>query len=198
MSPHPTATLLLDTAVDLLDTVPVDSLTIPLVLERSGVSYGSLYHHFADISDLVEQAVVVRYTRRLKESVQAVRALLEATGADDFRRRVEVLLDQSMSPDRRPNRMERLEALGALQGRPRLVERLARAQQEITDEQAAVAVECQRRGWVRAELDPGALSVFIQAVTFGRVVDDVAERHLDRAEWNDVIIRAFRAVLFPD
>jgi AcrR family transcriptional regulator len=197
-SPHPTATLLLDTAVELLETVPVDGLTIALVLEHSGVSYGSLYHHYADISDLVEQAVVHRYTRRLKESLRAVHALLDSSDAADFQRRVEALLDQSMSPARRQNRLERVEALGALHGRPRLVDRLASAQQEVTDAQAGVIVELQQRGWVRADLDPGALSAFIQAVTLGRVVDDVAASPVDRERWNAVALRAFSAVLFPD
>jgi AcrR family transcriptional regulator len=197
-TPHPTATLLLDTAVELLETVPVDGLTIALVLEHSGVSYGSLYHHYADISDLVEQAIVHRYTRRLKESLRAVHTLLESTDATDFRQRVEALLDQSMHPGRRQNRLERVEALGALNGRPRLVERIARAQQEITDEQAGVIIELQQRGWVRTDLDPVALSAFIQAVTLGRVVDDVAEHPVLREGWNDVALRAFRAVLFPD
>ena len=40
-TPHPTATLLLDTTVGLLETVPVDELTIAMVLERSG----PLHHH---------------------------------------------------------------------------------------------------------------------------------------------------------
>jgi AcrR family transcriptional regulator len=198
ITPHPTATLLLDTAVELLETVPVDAVTIPLVLERSGVSAGSLYHHFDDISDLVEQAVVRIYTRRLKESVQAVRTLLDATDAADFRRRVEHLVIRSVDPALRRNRLERVEALGALRGRPRLVARIATAQQEITDDQAAVIAECQQRGWVRTDLDPVALSAFIQAMIIGRVVDDVAEHTVDRDRWNAVAISAFRAILFSD
>lgn len=197
-NPHPTAILLLDAAVELLDDVPVDSLTSALIMERSGVSYGSLYHHYADISDLVEQAIVHRYTRRLKESVGAVRALLDCTDDAQFREQTERLLDQSMRPERRLNRLERVEALGALHSRPRLEERIARAQQEITDDQAAIIVELQRRGWLRTDVEPVALSAFIQAITLGRVVDDVAERRIDRDSWNDVALRAFRAVLFPD
>jgi AcrR family transcriptional regulator len=52
----------LDPAVDLLDTFSVDQLTIASVLERSGVAYGSLYHHYEDLSDLIEQAAVECYS----------------------------------------------------------------------------------------------------------------------------------------
>jgi AcrR family transcriptional regulator len=197
-TPHPTATLLLDTAVELLETVPVDGLTIAMILERSRVSYGSLYHHYADISDLVEQAVVHRYVRRLRESVQAVERLLDSSDATEFRQRAERLIGRSVGPELRGNRLERVEALGAAQGRPRLVTRLAGAQQAITDDQAAAIREFQRRGWVRNDLDPTALSAYIQAVTFGQVVDDVAERSVDHDQWREVVMTAFRAVLFPD
>lgn len=195
--PHPTATLLLETAVELLETVAFENLTIAMVLERSGISYGSLYHHYEDISDLAEQAVIFRYTRRLKESLQAIRALLDSTDAADFRRRAEQLIEITNTPERRSNRLERVEVIGALHGHPRIVARLARAQQEITDDQAAIFYECQQRGWVRNDIDPVALSAFTQAVTIGRVVDDVSERPLDRQLWNDVSLRALRAVLFP-
>jgi hypothetical protein len=67
-TPHPTATLLLDTTVGLLETVPVDELTIAMVLERSG----PLHHHYDDISDLVEQTVMRTYTRRLNSHQSAL------------------------------------------------------------------------------------------------------------------------------
>lgn len=197
-TPHATATLLLDTAVEFLATVSVDQVTTTMIVERSGVSYGSLYHHYEDISDLVEQAVVYVYTRRLKESVQAMRGLLDASDAADFRQRSEDLITRSISPEMRKNRLERVEAIGAMQGRPRLVARIAKAQQEITDEAGAVVKEYQERGWARADLDPVAVAAYLQVMTVGRVVDDIAERPIDRQVWNDVALCAFCAILFAD
>lgn len=198
-SNHPTAARLLEAAVSLLDDdVPISGVTIPLVLERSQVSYGSLYHFYDDISDLVEQAIVFRYARRLKADVERVRGLLDSRDAVEFRQRTEQLIEVSASPERRKNRLDRLESLGARHGRPRLIEGLAKAQQDITDDQAAVLQELQERGWLRRDVDPVALSAFIQAVMFGRVVDDVAERPTERAPWGDLVLLAFRAVLFPD
>lgn len=198
ITPHPTATTLLETAVALLEEVPADRVTIHMVLERSGISYGSLYHHYENISDLVEQAVVHRYARRLRESLVAVRALLDSTDAADFRRRSEALFDMSILPERRRNRLDRIEALGALQGHPRLAERIALAQQDVTDQQAALYIEFQRRGWMRTDLDPVALSAFVQAMVVGRIVDDVSERPIDGERWSSVALRAFRAIMYPD
>jgi AcrR family transcriptional regulator len=196
--PHPTATLLLETAVDLLDTLPLDSLTIAAILEQSGASYGSIYHFYEDISDLVEQAVVHRYTRSLRASLEPVRALLGSSDNADFRTRTEELFCHLISSDRRRNRLDRIEALGAVQGRPRLVDRIAVAQQAITDEQAEVLAECQKRGWIRTDVDPVALSGFIQAVVLGRIVDDVTQRPVDNEKWVQIALLAFRAMLFAD
>jgi AcrR family transcriptional regulator len=188
----------LETAVELLDVVSIDQLTITMVLERSGVSSGSLYHFYADISDLVEQAVVHRYTRRLKESLTGVRDLLDARDRDDFRDRAERLIRRSLTPETRVNRLDRVEALGAMQGRPRLGERIAHAQREITDAQAEMFIEFQHRGWLRADLDAVALSGFTQAVLLGQIVNDIAERPVHQETWIDVTLRALSAVLFPD
>jgi AcrR family transcriptional regulator len=190
--------LLLDTTVRLLDSLPIDEITIPLVIEHSGVSYGSLYHHFSDISNLVEQAVVYRFTRNLKESVEAVRSLSDATDAQDFRIRTEALIEESIKPERRTNRLERIEIMGAMSSRPRLVDLIAKAQQSITDEQAALITEFQGRGWIRSDVDPVALSGLTQAILIGRVVDDVAERPVDPALWSGLALQAFRAILFTD
>lgn len=194
--PHPTAVALLEAAVELLETVPMESLSIALILEHTGISHGSLYHHFDDFPDLVEKAVVHRYTRRLRESLSAIEPLLDCTDVTDFRQKLEILIAQSIHTDRRRNRMERIEVLGALQGHPRLVESIARAQQEITEAQANFLREFQSRGWMRSDLEPIAVSAFLQAMVVGRIVDDVSEHPIDQDTWSTVALPAFRAVLF--
>ncbi|MFZ9017103.1 MAG: TetR/AcrR family transcriptional regulator, partial [Ilumatobacteraceae bacterium] len=196
-SPHPTAEALLRTTVELLEVVAIDDVTISMVTERSGVSTGSLYHHYTDISDLVEQAVILRYTRALRESIMGVRELLDASDARDFRRRTERLLELTITSERRAERLVRVEVLGALSGRERRAERVARAQQEITDELAALLTTFQQRGWIPEGLHAVALAEFIQGMILGRVVDDVTENPVSQDHWFDVAIRAFRAVLFP-
>lgn len=105
--PHPTALTLLETTVELLDEVPIDAVSLAMVLERSLVSQGSLYHHFEDFSDLVEKAVVHRYTRGLRESLVSMAALVDCTDIADFRRQAELLLVASNDQARRRNRLER-------------------------------------------------------------------------------------------
>jgi len=194
--PHPTAVLLIDTVIGLLEVESMETVTIAMVLERSGVSHGSLYHHFEDFSDLVEKAVVHRYIRRLNDSLDDIRRLLELSDVAEFHRQVGVISRDSFDPQRSRNRMERIEVLGATQSRPRLAASIARAQGDFTEEYAEILAEMQSRGWLRKDLSAHAIAAFIQAVVLGRIVDEVADRHVDFDDWNTVAMTAFRAILF--
>jgi AcrR family transcriptional regulator len=194
---HPNAQKLLDAATELLEQSPIEQISLAQVLQRSGVSNGSLYHHFEDFRDLIEHAVVVRFTKGLNDSLAAIASLRDSTDARDFRARVENIILTFHDQNRRPFRMARLETLGALSSRPRLAERIGRAQFESTMKQAEYLAEFQQRGWFRSDLDAAAISTFMTATFLGRVVDDITDEHIDPDEWSRVALTAFRAILFP-
>ena len=60
---HPTKRLLVETAVKMLDSKSPAEILAEEVLETSGVSKGSMYHHFEDLQELVEVAQVYRYSK---------------------------------------------------------------------------------------------------------------------------------------
>lgn len=195
---HPNARKLLDTTVGLLEDTPIERITLAAVLAHSGVSNGSLYHHFEDFQDLVEWAVVVRFTKGLEDSLAAIAALLESADAADYRVRTEAVIRTFHAQNRRPYRMARLETLGALRGRPRLAERIGHAQFESTKRQADYLAEFQRRGWMRDDFEAGAVSAFMTATFIGRVADDISDEPADAGEWSRVAMAALSRILFPD
>lgn len=195
---NPSARKLLDTTVVLLETTAIEQLTLAEVLERSGVSNGSLYHHFEDFRALVEQAVVVRFTQGLNESLAAIAQLLDSADAVEFRQRTENIIRLFHAQNRRPYRMARFETLGALPNHPRLAARIGTAQHEATMKQAEYFAEFQRRGWFRGDFDAAAVSAFLTATFLGRVADDISDEPVDPDAWTAVALAAFRAILFPD
>ena len=56
---HPTKSSLIECAADLLDKYRFDEITVEMILDRSSISKGSLYHHFEDIYHLLEAAMIV-------------------------------------------------------------------------------------------------------------------------------------------
>lgn len=197
-TPHPTATRLLDATVELIDESSIDEVNLAMVLERSGVSHGSLYHHFEDFPDLVEQAIVARYVRGLDESLEAIAQLRDCADAAEFRTRAEQIIIRFHDVDRRAYRMARLETLGSLNGRPRLAAALGRVQRDHLERQAALYAEFQERGWARRDVDPLVMSTMTAALHLGRTVDDISDHPVDPEQWTALVLRVYGPMMFPD
>ena len=73
---------------------------------------------------------------------------------------------------------------------------LSREQQKLTDEYVVVITEAQRRGWVQEDLDVNSLAVFIQAYSFGIIIDDVSETHIKHDSWALLIESFFEKCVY--
>lgn len=193
---HPTAQRLLDVTAQLLETQTIAETTMTQVLDESGVSHGSLYHHFDDFSDLVELAIVERFTSGLNNATTALQTLLDATDAAEFRQQATTAFIYFSGEQRRPFRLTRLETLGALPGRDRLTQRITDAQQQTIRDQADCYAEFQRRGWIRADHDPAAIATFLNGLAFGRVIDDILNDHINPTAWTTLTLETWNTLLF--
>lgn len=194
---HPTKQLLIDTVLRLISTVPVEQLTCDEVLRESGVSRGSLYHHFEDYPDLIEHALATRFAASVDASIQTfATAVRTSNSADDFRLKVLAFNRDTQSPQRQATRLDRVVAFASAANSPRFREVLATQQQRLTDAQADAIAEAQERGWVRADVDSHALAVFVQAYTLGRVVDDVSVHPVDADAWAKLIGEVLERTFF--
>ena len=187
-SMHPTKRRLIETVSVMLDGQQPYDVLIDSVLRESGVSKGSLYHHFEDFPDLVEQTLVLRFSDGVDETIRMMRAALDQSqSADDFWRRMHDLVLFSQDPARAPRRAERARVIGMAGGNERFARLLGREQDRLTGEITEVVSVAQRNGWVRTELSPHAIALFIQAYTLGRALDDVAEQKVNAGEWASLI-----------
>jgi AcrR family transcriptional regulator len=195
---HPTKESLVADVVELLDTHPPEQITISLVLERTGVSSGSLYHFFNDLSDLIEHAMLRRFMAGVQASIAAVRQIIaESTEAEEFLSRLDSVTTSTQDPERAPLRFERARMLGMAQHSERWHNLLRDAQQHLTDELTTCFVEAQAKGWLNREFSPRAGAVLIQAYTFGRIIDDITETPMDNEDWTGLISLIVRRALGP-
>ena len=193
---HPTREKLLLTTVALLDSEHPDQIGQELVLSESGVSKGSMYHHFKDFSEVVEAALVYRFHRVVDENIETLGALVEeSTTRDDFVNRLVEITRAVQDPERAPFRFERARALGKAGYSERFRATLGAEQQRLTDALTAIVERAQSRGLVQPDIDPRAVAVFIQAYTLGKAVDDITVNHMDEDAWVDLITRIIRSVL---
>lgn len=185
---HPTKKALIEATRELLDSHARKEISSEQILTKSGISKGSLYHHFEDLEELVEAAMLLRYTEWVDASIEAITQVLQAVKSpDDVYNRLVLITEQTQDPKRRSDRIYRAEVLGAAASSPRFAKNLGAEQQRLTDALADLVRETQEKGFFHKEIDPHALAVFIQAYTFGKVVDDFSENPMIADNWNAII-----------
>ena len=72
---HPTKLLLLETAKHLLETSG-DNFTAETVLENSGVSKGSMYHHFNGFKEIVDLAILDQFLSSSEQIIHHLNSVL--------------------------------------------------------------------------------------------------------------------------
>lgn len=196
---HPTRERLIATMVELLDGDDPEHVTADQVLQQSGISKGSLYHHFEDYEDLVEAALVYRFSRTVDDSIALLtNVVTDSQTQEDVVTKLREFNSFVHDPSRRQYRLERARAAGMAFSSPRFEQVLGEEQERLTFAFMDLIREAQNRGWFRKELDPLATAVFIQAYTIGRLVDDISPQKVSPQEWNNIVDEVLTRVLLAD
>jgi len=195
---HPTKQSLIKSAVGFLETMSPEEITSELVLADSGISKGSLYHHFSDFPDLIEHAQVFMFSRYVGHSVAAINNLLhEARDREDVLAGLREITRASQSPSLSRMRFIRIGAIAKSVRIERMRHLMGAEQERLTESLADLFRESQERGWGNPNVQPRNVAVFIQAYTIGKVVDDLTSFHMDEEKWYALIDKILETVLFP-
>lgn len=198
MSPkgeHPTRAMFIDLAVAELEDHLPEEVTIGSILAASGLTKGALYHHFTDFAELIEAALVVRFTRYVDENIAALTAMAESVNSrEEVLAAMAAVTAQTQDPGRKSIRFARAHVLTLASRNPRLADSLAAEQLRMTDALADLISVAQQRGWFNTDFDPRAGAVLIQAYTLGRIVDDITTEPVDSAAWEQLIGRLIERV----
>jgi AcrR family transcriptional regulator len=184
---------------EILDEGGEASLRLADVSRRSGVSIGSLYHHFESREGLIRAARERQFIESIPTDADDVANLLAtARTPEEFVKRLEGILRASETPERAANRLHRVELIGAAVARPELLEAISATQTMVLDVGESLGTAFNERGWLREGIEPRALSLFVQAVTLGRVLGDLDQRGVDMDAWVRLVVSALRGLLAVD
>jgi hypothetical protein len=81
------------------------------------------------------------------------------------------------------------------EARPRLMRKMSIEQARLTKNYTDLFEECQKKGWMNNDFNPQAAAVFIQAYTFGNIVDDVTTEPMDPDAWDSLIMKIVTKVM---
>ena len=186
---HPTKRLLVETVVGMLGSKKPNEILADEVLEISGVSKGSMYHHFEDLQELVETAQIYRYSKWIDASIDFLtNYVAKAQTQDQLRNALRILTEQTQADERKDARAERAQALAACLQNPRMAKQMGAETQRLTDAIADITEEVKNKGLFRADVNAKALATFIQAYTLGKLVNDYNPTGVAEGEWNDFIM----------
>lgn len=183
-----TRELVIDVVLELLEYGGEAAVRIDDVRDRSGVSIGSLYHHFGDRDGLIVAGQLRRFARYAEAEIAALSTIVErAADVAEFRRAVRQMTRRTASELRAAERWGRVGVLGSTVGRPALLHEVRIVQTRLTDEFQAHVAQGQARGFFRRDLDARAIALFIEAYSLGLALNDVDERPVSERAWEQVV-----------
>jgi AcrR family transcriptional regulator len=185
---HPTKALLISTTVKLLDTKLPNEIAVDEILETSGISKGSLYHHFEDLSELLEVAQVERYAAWVDRSVEALVGMLaKVKTREDIVAGLKMVTRFTQDTKYSKTRFQRARAIAAAEHNPRFRKLLAEEQKRLTDALIDLINEARNKGLYASDFDAHAGAVLVQAYTLGMIVDDFVDEQMDPEAWYALI-----------
>ena len=194
---HPTKTLLIETAIGLIDEFGPQGFTVDVLLDTSKISKGSLYHHFDNFDDVIEQAQVARFARSVDIDINQITQLLTTVSSpEELFGRLSEVVGNATFPERRNVRLTRAEIIGHANHSVKYARALAIEQQRLTNAFSDLIREFQERGWADKTIDPVAAGTFLQAYTLGFVLNDITQNPISGEAWEQFILGMLRKSFF--
>lgn len=190
---------LLDAVTKLLEKYPPGEITTTMVLKEANVARNTLYLHFDNQAALIESALLSIFLDGVRAHADMFEQLLSRTKSkNEFLRHAVDIIRVSQAQNRRAFRVARCRLVAHAEKNARFSKTLGLEQSKINDRFAKLFSEMHSRGWLNQAITPAAAAILIQAVTLGRVVDDVASRKLNEEDWNDAYLSIVRKVILAD
>ena len=187
---HPTGIELVLTVNRLLDSKRSDQISTDEVLTESGISKGSLYHHFDDLQDLVETTLIYRYAKWVDLSIKRMSELLNtAKTAEDLKKSLFEITYATQKDSLKDMRVERARIFAEAQNNSRLSVKLVKETERMTTSIEDLIREVIDRKLFKSNLDARTVAIFIQAYTLGVIVNDFTQDKVSYENWTSLINR---------
>ena len=148
------------------------------------MSIGSLYHHFGGREQLIDAARVEQLRRFHHQDVVNIERLITGImSEEELIERLEALSRSFLHPEGGEVRMQRLALLGSAVTRDALLATTREARQRTNAILIDAFQDLKDRRILSEEADPVAISLFIQAFSFGQVLADIDDLRPDPDYW---------------
>ena len=183
-----TVSVVIEATIKAIEAGGEASVRIDDILNETGISKGSLYHHFGGREGLIAAARVVQFSRFVAEDAKNIReTLTKTTSLQEFIAATSALVELNESVERVSARHNRLSVIASSYGRPELRQSLALQQHSHTEYIADAVRYGQKMGWIRTDVDARAVAVFVQGYNLARVLLELDTEPVKTTDWDHVV-----------
>ncbi|MFM6939751.1 MAG: TetR/AcrR family transcriptional regulator [Rhodoluna sp.] len=168
------------------------SVRIQEISAKTGVSVGSIYHHFGDRDGLIRATYVHNFATSIKHDIARAKRFMDEMHstqemAEHYDEMLQFLVDhfKHVPADKQAN------IIGSTAGRPLLRAALAEVQHELTQQLTEVMQLLRDRGMLKPHLSPRAAAVMVLGMLHGRIIAEIDTTPVSDHEWNQAMISAF-------
>ena len=196
---HPTKTKLIDTAIQFLKRMPIEEVSVEIILKESNISKGSMYHHFEDLGELLDTAIIEQFAKWVDESIKVLSEVLTAaTSRQEMYDGLVKVTDITQAASLHPVRLQRVQAIAKAHGNPKMSHLLQVEQDRLTEAISDIIIDSQDKSLLKKDVDPKALAVFIQAYTLGKIIDDISGEQCNQEGWNSILHELIKLLVHSD
>lgn len=168
------------------------AVRIQEISEITGVSIGSIYHHFGDREGLIRATHVHNFSATVRTDIERVKEWMgQMHSTNEIAAHYNDMMRFLVAHFSTQSPWERAAIVGNTAGRPLLQRALAEVQHELTNSLTEAMQLLKDRGMLKAHLSARAAAVVILGMLFGRVIGELDLTPVKDEEWNQSMLSAF-------
>lgn len=193
-----TRSRLIEATIEAINEGGEAAVRVHTVAEVAEVREPSVYHFFKNRKELVEAAQAERYRRGYIEMFNPFRAVVElAETREDFVKAVRQLFAGVYRSERHEARAVRVNVIGSAQKSADLAKVVNEVNLEVATSMGELLGECQKKGWVRSDLDPLMLGIWVMGQINSRNMAEMNESQYDLDAWNKIAVESVLLIFEP-
>lgn len=194
-----TAAKILKFAEDELNQFGYVNFNLDRVIEKSGVSRSSVYHHFGGREGVIAGVETHRLAAWLDNGLTEMQELLAniKSGEEAFALVELGIVMVSGSPEQQDIRRQRISTLAMSYNSPATQKHLKEVQAEGTQRFAEIIRELKNRGLCNPIEPIEGTAHFIQSILLGRVLVDILDDPVANQHWQQSTISVLRHLINP-
>ena len=189
-------TKILDLAIAAIDAGGEAAVRVNHIVEEAGVTPPVLYYHFGNRDGLVIAAQIERYSRQIRQDIDAIGQRLSQCQSREELQTTLVDIWEKTLVGREESRWRRVSVVGSAFARPELEAEVLRAQDEIVAGLVAVLQPCNERGWLREGIDLPSAVAWQHGLLLSRVFIERGAQQGETDEWDQLTLESLQHAFF--